>query len=251
MLKQATAAPTQRKQASRKRFLPAWMRVVVWLAIASSMLVAIYVSLVWPRISRWGATDEVVDKPLPGDELVPEPLLVTTKAVTIHANPQDVWPWIAQLGVDRGGMYSYLWVENALLHLNVTNVDTIHPEWQNLQVGDFIRFTPKDFALNPGPGLYVQIVQPDVALAGCFGLEDEPADCGAAPTWQFVLEPQGTNATRLILRSRTPGTPTTAAILGSKIGYAFQFFMERKMLLGLKERAEAYATAHINPDIVH
>lgn len=249
MLKQATPSPTQRKQANRIQFYPAWMRLVFWLVMASSTLVSIYLRLVWPRISRWGATDEVVDKPLPGDELVPEPILVTTKAINIHAKSQDVWPWIAQLGVDRGGMYSYLWIENALLHLNVTNVETIHPEWQNLQVGDFIRFTPKDFALNPGPGLYVLIVDPYQTIAGCFGLEDEPADCDAAPTWQFILEPQGANATRLILRSRTPGTPTKAAILGSKIGYAFQFFMERKMLLGLKERAEAQAVPHIAPTI--
>lgn len=241
MLNHTHASPTRCGQAKAMRFIPTWMSIIVWLGIASSFLVGYYVRFVWPRISRWGASDEVVDKPLPGDELVPDPILVTTKAITIQATLQEVWPWLAQLGVDRGGMYSDLWIENALLHLNVSNADEIHPEWQNLQVGDFIRFTPKDYALEPGPGLYVQILQPNVALAGCFGLDDEPVDCGEAPTWQFTLEPQSEHATRLILRSRTPGIPTKTAILGSKIAYWFQFYMERKMLLGLKARAEAHA----------
>lgn len=243
------AAPTEREKALAMRFLPKWISLIAWLLLTVSFVLGIYTTLIWPRISRWGASDDEVDKSLPGDELVPDPLLVTTKAITIHAPPQAVWPWLAQLGVDRGGMYSYLWVENALLHLNVSNADEVHPEWQNLQVGDFIRFTPKDFALNPGPGLYVQILQPNVALAGCFGLEDEPVDCGAAPTWQFILAPQAGDLTRLILRSRTPGSPTKTAILGSKIAYLFQFYMERKMLLGLQARAEAHPTVHHDPAI--
>jgi hypothetical protein len=137
-------------------------------------------------------------------------------------------------------MYSYLWVENWLLRLHVENSDVIRPEWQTLQVGDFIRFTPKDFALNPGPGLYVMELQPNRALIGCFGMEDAAVECNASATWQFVLEPQADDATRLLLRSRTAGPPSAAATTGGKIGGAFQFYMERKMLLGIKERAETF-----------
>jgi hypothetical protein len=199
---------------------------------------AFYLLGIWPWISHWGATNEEVRQTLPGDELIANPSLVTTKALTIYAPPEAVWPWLVQLGVDRGGMYSYLWVENWLLHLNVTNSDEIHPEWQNLQVGDFIRFTPKNFALNPGPGMYVSGIERDHALIGCFGMEGTAVDCNQSATWQFVLVPQANHATRLILRSRNAGPPSLLTSFAGRLGSAFQFYMERKMLLSLKERAE-------------
>jgi hypothetical protein len=195
-------------------------------------------------MSHWGATPHEVEQTLPGDDLISDPALVTTKGITIQARPEMVWPWLIQLGVDRGGMYSYLWVENWLLRLNVENSDVIRPEWQTLQVGDFIRFTPKDFALNPGPGLYVLELEPNRALTGCFGMEITPVECKESATWQFVLEPQGDNTTRLLLRSRTAGPPSVMASIGGKIGSAFQFYMERKMLLGIKERAESLNAFH-------
>ena len=216
---------------------------VTWLAIISGILLVVYNFLVWPWLSRWGATNVEVERVLPGDELVANPMIVTTKAVTVQATPAQIWPWLVQLGVDRGGMYSYLWVENWLLRLNVSNSDTLNPAWQDLQVGDFIRFTPKEYRLNPGPGLYVLRFEPEHVLAGCFGMEDTPVDCAHGSTWQFVLEPESEHSTRLILRSRSPGTPTTAALFATKFGGAFQFFMERKMLLTLKAHAEADAVA--------
>ena len=120
----------------------------------------------------------------------------------------------------------------------MTNSEETRPEWQNLAVGDFIRFTPKDFALNPGPGLYVKALEPNHALVGCFGLENAPVDCNKSSTWQFILEPQSGDTTRLILRSNTSGSPTFSATIGAKFAQAFQFYMERKMLITLKERAE-------------
>ncbi|HXF60114.1 MAG TPA: hypothetical protein VNK95_00775 [Caldilineaceae bacterium] len=209
----------------------------MWLATALVFALGVYFLAVWPWISRWGATDEEVQQALPGDELVPAPAFVATKAVTIHAPAEVVWSWLVQLGVDRGGMYSYLWVENWLLRLGVANSDTIRPEWQTLQVGDFIRFTPPDYALNPGPGLHVTAIEPQRALVGCFGLENRPPDCAQGGAWQFVLVPVDEGATRLLLRGRNPGGSALAAA-GGKVAHAFQFYMERKMLLGIKERAE-------------
>jgi len=228
--------PPARRRPAAHRFA-----VLAWIATAISVVITVYLTVVWPIISRWGATETEAERELPGDDLIVNPLLVTTKAVTIQASPEEIWPWLAQLGVDRGGMYSYLWVENGLLHLNVKNTDEIRPEWQNIQVGDFLRFTPKDFPLNPGPGLYVLAVEPNRFLVGCFGLENAAANCNAAATWQFVLEPQPDNTTRFILRGRTAGEPTGPARFGAKLGYVFQFYMERKMLLTLKEHAEAHA----------
>lgn len=218
-----------------------WRRSATWLAIALLLAFTLYFVLIWPWISRWGATDEEVQMAMPGDGLIADALLITTKAITIQAKPEHIWPWLVQLGVDRGGMYSYLWVENWLLHLNVKNIEEIQPGWQSLQPGDFIRFTPKEYPLNPGPGLYVMEVMPEYALVGCFGMEDSPPLCSQSATWQFILIARENNSTRLLLRSHTAGKPTMMAKAGAIISNAFQFYMERKMLLTLKERAETLA----------
>jgi hypothetical protein len=139
-------------------------------------------------------------------------------------------------------MYSYLWVENWLLRLGVQNTDEIRPEWQTLNVGDFIRFTPKDFALNPGPGLYVLAMEPNRALVGCFGMEQTAPDCSLSATWQFVLDPQADGSTRLILRSRNADLGSALVANGAKFANVFQFYMERKMLIGIKQRAEMLAS---------
>jgi len=124
----AATSSNVRPQANR----PLGWRILLSLVGALGLALPLYFSVVWPWSSRWGATHEEVLQKLPGDELVANPSVVATKAITINAPPQAVWPWLMQLGVDRGGMYSYLWVENWLLHLNVTNSDAIHSEWQDL-----------------------------------------------------------------------------------------------------------------------
>jgi hypothetical protein len=222
-------------------------RLWMWFIVALGLVLALYLWVVWPWSSRWGATREEVLQALPGDELIANPSLITTKAITIKAPPDKVWSWLVQLGVDRGGMYSYLWVENWLLRLNVENAIEINPEWQELHVGDFIRFTPQEYALNPGPGLYVMALEPNRALIGCFGMEGVAVDCNQSATWQFVLAPQADQSTRLILRCRTAGPPSPMAVFAGKLGSAFQFYMERKMLLTLKERAEMPNVAQLLP----
>jgi hypothetical protein len=188
--------------------------------------------LVWPWMSSWGATPEERQKALPGDDLVPNANIQTTKALTIRAAPEAIYPWLLQLGVDRGGMYSYDWLEN-LFGLNVHTADTIVPAYQEVNTGDFWRFTPQDYILNPGPGLYVRELQPDHAVLLCFGMENKPEEA-CLDTWQFVLEPQAGGSTRLLLRSRMALEPE----LPIKLTYFIQFIMERKMLLEIRERAE-------------
>jgi hypothetical protein len=86
---------------------------------------------------RWGATDGEVQRTLPGDERVPNPIITTTLAVTIHAPAAEVWPWMAQIGQERGGLYSYELLEN--LARKMRNADRVEPEWE-LQVGDRMRW---------------------------------------------------------------------------------------------------------------
>ena len=187
--------------------------------------------MVYPWISRWGATDlETADR-YPGDELVSEPRFRTTRAVTVNAAPEKIWPWLVQLGVDRGGMYSYDWLEN-LFGLKVHSADRIVAEWQDLQPGGFIRLTPPGYAIQPGPGLYVSEMDAPNALIGCFGMEGQPP--AACPqSWQFLLQPSSGGSTRLILRTHT----AAPGILAAAFGKAFQFpvwIMEQGMLRGIK-----------------
>ena len=167
--------------------------------------------------------------------MAPNAAVTTTHAVTVDARPDQVYPWIVQLGVNRGGMYSLEWVEN-LMGLRVKNADSIHPEWQSLQVGDLVRFTPEDYFLNPGPGLWVKQMEQDSVLVFCFGMENTPPD-PCTQTWQFVMTPQADGATRLVLRSQSVGGTGVAGVFG-KLFQGLWFIMERAMLLGIQQRAE-------------
>jgi hypothetical protein len=204
--------------------------VVVWVAVT-----AVYLLFLWPWMQTWGATDAEIKATLPGDEIVPDANLRSTKGITIQAPPAAIYPWLLQIGVDRGGMYSYDWLEN-LFGLNVHTVDHIVPEYQEVEVGDFWRFTPKDYVLSPGPGLYVRQLIENEGVLLCFGMEGKPEDT-CIDTWQFVLVPQTDGSTRLLLRSNM----AIEQELPIKLTYFIQFIMERKMLLQIRERAEQLA----------
>ena len=110
-----------------------------WLADSMAAIGAIALSRgpLEQWISRWGADDEEITAVLPGDELVATGAPRTTRALTIDAPVEMVWPWLAQMGEDRGGFYSYSWLEKAA-GADIHNADTIHSEWQNIRVGDTV-----------------------------------------------------------------------------------------------------------------
>jgi hypothetical protein len=212
------------------------LTISVALVILLGIFLIVVFTLVLPWSERWGATAGELTTALLGDELVPAPALQITRAITIHASPQQVYPWLLQLGVDRGGMYSYDWLEN-LVGLKVHSTSRINPAWQDLAVGDFIRLTPPDYFVSPGPGLYVVSMDAGRSLIGCFGMENEQPD-PCTTTWQFVLQPQADGSTRLVLRGRS----TLQTGLAGQVGRFFNlipFIMERQMLLGIRARAEA------------
>jgi hypothetical protein len=190
-------------------------------ALASG-LVGAYLAVGRPLMLHWGATCEELTKPLPGDELVEHPAVQSTRAVTVEAPPEAVWPWLAQVGQDRAGFYSYDWLEN-LAGCEMHNAGEIHPEWQERERGDTV-------PLHPLNGLRVVRFEPSRVLA----LEHWGA---------FVLEPRGSDCTRLIARGRAArGFGAIANALLLEIPH---FVMERKMLLGIKERAERTRTAAV------
>jgi hypothetical protein len=174
-----------------------------------------------PWMRSWGATVGEATRALPGDELVANPGIEITHAVTIEAPVEEVWPWLAQIGQDRGGFYSYEWLEN-LAGCEMRNADRVHPEWQRREVGERVSLHPAI------PGLAVTLFEP----GRCIGLEG----------WGvFLVEPAGERETRLIARGRIPrGTATVSYRTLLELPH---FIMQRRMLLGIKARAEATSPA--------
>ena len=193
------------------------------LAAIGAGAVATYAWGIRPWHLRWGATDEELNEPLIGDELVAHPKLRATHAITINAPAADIWPWLVQMGQDRGGFYSYTWLEN-LAGCHMRNADEIMPEWQDLKVGDKVWLHPK------APPVEVAAIEPGRAIV-------------LKPWGAFVLQPIDEKSTRLIIRSQGDyepdlRNPMLNFLLWRVVYEPAHFIMERKMLLGIKERAE-------------
>jgi hypothetical protein len=193
-----------------------------------TVLAAVALGVVYARLLRrpvltWGATRAEAEARLPGDELLEDADGVATRAIGIDAPPAAVWPWIAQLGPSpRGGAYAYDWIEN-LLGLGMHSADRVLPEFQHPQAGETIAYGSNR--------MRVEIVEPERVLA--WRSED------GNWVWTFVLEPEGAG-TRLVSRNRFR-LPTLGARLGMIPLESASLVMERKMLRGIKERAERLA----------
>jgi hypothetical protein len=187
-------------------------------------LTALYFRVLRQPIMTWGATEAEADARLPGDELLENADGIATRAIEISAPPSAVWPWIAQMGpAPRGGAYTYDWVEN-LLGLDMHSVDRILPEFQHPRLGDTIGYGPNH--------MRVERVEPERVLS--WRSEDQNW------VWTFVLEAQN-GSTRLVSRNRFR-LPTLAARLGMLPMEPASLVMERKMLLGIKRRAESMSS---------
>lgn len=180
-----------------------------------------YVWLVRPWHAAWGATPEEVRAWLPGDGIVLG-AATTTRAIWIDAPPEEVWPWLIQIGYGRAGWYSYDWIDND----GRPSADRIVPQLQNLRAGDTIEMLP-------GWGPTVREVERNSHfVAG--GAEDG--------TWCLALRRGPGGTTRLISRWRQAWKPKGAAArFFVALSDPGAFVMERKMLLGIKERAERAA----------
>jgi hypothetical protein len=183
-------------------------------------LPVVYGAIVRPWLQNWGSTASERASFYPGDDPAgPKPGIRITRAVTVEAPPEEVWPWIAQIGQARGGFYTYDWLEN-LAGCRIHSADRVHPEWQDVHVGTPIGMAP-DF------GTDVEAVVPGRALV--------------VRNWgSYVIEPAGDHRSRLIARATHPrGLPSLFYALVVELPHAV---MERRMLLGIKQRAEAATT---------
>lgn len=188
--------------------------------------------------NRWGATPAEVAAAMPGDELVPKPKITSTRAITINAAPRDVWPWLVQIGQGRGGFYSYDALEN-LVRCDIHSADRIIPQLQQLHPGDLIRLAPAG-----SPSFQVSRIQPPsiLTLVGADPKTQVAAPIPATPedmasTWQWVLHPVlNGRGTRLIARQRLSYPRRQSALW--HLVEPVSFVMERRMLHGIKARAE-------------
>jgi hypothetical protein len=189
----------------------------------------------WQR--HWGATRAEATGALPGDELTAGPVEQCTRAIAVVAPPERVWPWLVQMGADRGGFYSYDWLEN-LFGLHIHNADRIVPDWQQLAAGDMVWANRARTG-----GWVVELVVPGEAVV----MKVADAATGRAVTrsegvgfefqWTFALRPTPDGGTRLLIRERTAFGRRSTRLLMTPVG-PVSFLMTRKMLDGIRRRAE-------------
>jgi hypothetical protein len=199
----------------------------------TGLAAASYPLLYRNRCLTWGASPDEVAMNLPGDELLPSADLVTTRAIGINAQPASIWPWLAQMGSGRGGAYTYDWVEN-LLGLDMHSANEILPQFQDIRLGD-------EFPIGPRRGMMrVAVLDPERVLATRF----QDGSCVRIfalvpyPELDGAVEAMG--VTRLISRNRMnlPVKSQPARAIYSLLLEPGSLMMERKMLVGIKERAE-------------
>ena len=195
----------------------------------------------WFRVrrwfSRWGTTPDELARVMPGDALIANPTQTDTHAVTVNAPPDDIWPWLVQMGHRRGGLYSYDWLDRLFGFLDRPSATRILPEFQQLAVGDKIFLGREE--------LTVSVLEPPRALALSYQAR------GMEWVWQFGLYPLDDRRTRLVSRGTERVPKTAAAWVGMRIMEPAAFVMTRRMLLGVKERAEALRASASESRAVH
>jgi hypothetical protein len=179
---------------------------------------------------RWGTTAEDLTRVMAGDPVIAIPTHSATHALTVDAPPEDIWPWLVQMGYRRGGLYSYDWLDRLFGYLDRPSANRVLPKFQQLSVGDVI-------PLGRGQGFPVNAIEPYRALV-LSGTND-----GFQWVWQFGLYPLDKGRTRLVSRGTQRFANTIGAWLFMRVMEPAAFIMTRRMLLGVKQRAEARKAA--------
>ena len=199
--------------------------VLLAFGVATVGAAATYLSVGRKPCLTWGSTELDVTRAMPGDELLEDPDILSTRAISIDTLPSAIWPWLIQMGSGKGGVYTYDWIEN-LFGLKMHSANEILPQFQNLQVGDVEPLGKK------GPRLRVAILEKERALV----LHAEDGNW----VWAFGLYPTFEGRTLLVSRNRIAlhGASVITRLAYVLIMEPGSLIMERKMLLGIKQRAE-------------
>jgi len=215
---------------------------------AAGMLFDLATPFLRPARSHWGLGPADAAREFPGDALVPDPVLSWAHGVEIDAPPEAVWPWVAQIGQNKGGFYSYQFLEN-LAGCGVVNADRIHDEWQHPDSGEGLKLH------RASPGLPIAAMEDGrwfVAHASfdpSTGAPSSPEPANGRPfvnaSWRFLVEPLSAGRSRFVSRFRCAyehATLATRLAFGPYLVESIGFVMDRRMLLGVKERVERART---------
>jgi len=198
------------------------------LVVVAVLSVIAYALVVRPRMLSWGSTDEERNRPMPGDDLDPDAAYITTRATTVQAPAEAVWPWLIQMGQDRAGFYTHNWVER-LLHSGIPDTAEIRQDWQHIEVGDLMR-TNHDLGGKP-MGWPVVAVDPGRSLV----LRSRSMPAG---TYAFVVDPFDDATSRLIVRDRARWKWWEAPF-AALVFEPLHAYMETGLISGVRRRAEA------------
>ena len=209
-----------------------WRTLIIAGALAGALAGgAAFVRVFRPWHQRWGATEDEVAAALPGDDLLPVAEFHPTRAITIAARPDEVWPWIVQIGYGKAGFYAYDLLDN----LGRPSAERVIPELQDPQVGDWIAMSP---TVTDATAFRVTAFERNRWM-----LWSKPDS-----TWSWVLRPIDGEHTRLVCRIKAKYLWTKPIVLVSLVLLEFgDFFMNRRELLGIKRRSETLATARRSP----
>jgi len=188
-------------------------RIMVYIILLLAVASLFYFLLYRPWSLTWGATDEEVNRQMGGDDILEEPTFVATRAISIEASPEDIWPWIIQIGYKRAGFYSYDRLDND----GIPSSEHILPEYQGLQVGDLI-------PMNKGVNALVVELDPYETMV----MDFQPW------VWSWGLYETEAGHTRLVTRV----SYRTESAFRNFLADAFEIFMMRKCLLEIKQRVE-------------
>jgi hypothetical protein len=201
-----------------------------YVALGAAGFMGVYAAFIRPWHQRWGARDAEAAAPMAGDDLIESPNWTATRAVSIHAPPAAVWPWLVQMGYQRGGLYTYDWLDQLAGLLDRPSADSVLPQFQDLAPGDVIPIRDDPgwsvAALERERLLVLDIRRPRVHI-----------------TWSFLLTPEVGGGARLVLRYRGFLQPRFLELPFYAFLDGAEFLMTRKMLLGIKSRAERLAAA--------
>jgi hypothetical protein len=194
-------------------------KIALYVAIFLVIVIVFFYFVYRPWNLRWGATDEEVNRSMIGDDIVKNPTFNATRAVTINASPEEIWPWIIQIGYKRAGFYSYDFLDND----GIPSAERVLPDYQNLKVGDRI-------PLDRDGTITVAALEPNKHML--------LASQSERMTWAWGLYQTDAQQTRLVTRLRVRMDSIVPRLLWD----TFEIVMMRKCLLGIKRRAESSAT---------
>jgi hypothetical protein len=205
-----------------KKIIRGLLCAVLVVLCAGVVAVVAYVLVFRPWQLRWGATDEEVERAMPGDDVVAKPDLDATRGLTVGAPPEDIWPWLVQMGYRRAGFYSYDRLDNA----GVPSAERILPEYQDIKIGD-------DVPIDRVHRMKVVALEPNREMAWSLP--------GHGFTWAWGLYPEGEGRTRLVSRIRMRYVWKWPVILGYFMIDVGDFIMMQKCMREIKRRAERAA----------